>query len=84
MKFYLAILIFIVAVAIADQDDDLWKSYKVSRTISDMDYIDEDNICLLYTVILNAKSFCCWCRRNSVRDISRRKKALERRNLLKN
>ena len=44
MKFYLAILIFIVAVAIADQDDDLWKSYKVSRTISDMDYIDEDNI----------------------------------------
>jgi hypothetical protein len=44
MKFFLVILIFIVAVAIADQDDDLWKSYKVSRTISDMDYIDEDNI----------------------------------------
>lgn len=47
MKFFLVILIFIVAVAIADQDDDLWKSYKVSRTISDMDYIDEDNIWLL-------------------------------------
>lgn len=55
MKFYLAILIFIVAVAIADQDDDLWKSYKVSRTISDMDYIDEDNIWLLYTCYIECE-----------------------------
>lgn len=30
MKFYLAILLVIMAVAVAaDKDDDLWKSYKV-------------------------------------------------------
>lgn len=29
MKFYLAIILVIVAVAVADQDDDLWESYKV-------------------------------------------------------
>lgn len=29
MKFYLAIILVIVAVVVADQEDDLWESYKV-------------------------------------------------------